>query len=236
MEFETDPDLPTPEQPSELELFAYLMVGDLLGPLMALVGRGRAMAQRGFDLLQTAEMLLRRVIYLKALRIELPAPASATPAGPAAARPDETTRKATKPDTPRFALIEAELADATRPKDPRPLLRPEDCPRISVMDENARPYIPPPEPEPRSVTRPDFETRYRHRAHALARAFTNLDGEAERLARWIARQKARHAERQSPLGLPPAPDDAEKAKSDPAWPVLSDIYLLADSVLHPDTS
>mgnify|MGYP003117675173 CR=1 FL=1 len=74
MEFETDPDLPTPEQPSELELFAYLMVGDLLGPLMALVGQGRAMAQRGFDLLQTAEMLLRRVIYLKALRIELPAP------------------------------------------------------------------------------------------------------------------------------------------------------------------
>lgn len=237
MEFETDPDLPTPEQPSELELFAYLMVGDLLGPLLALAGQGRAMAQRGFDLLQIAEMLLRRVIYLKALRIELPSPSAAAPATrPSASRPDETTRKAAKPNTPRFALIEAELSDATRPKDPRPLLKPEDCPRISVMDENARPYIPPPEPEPRSVTRPDFETRYRHRAHALARAFTNLDGEAQRMARWIARQKARHAERQSPLGLPPAPEDRDKANADPAWPVLSDIHLLASNVLTPDTS
>jgi hypothetical protein len=227
--------LPTPAEPDRLEAFAHDLLGHLVRALLQLAGQGKDRARQAFDMLVLAELMLRRLIYLAALRIDLPVPAATGPS-PGTRPPAATPGAARMPGLPRFQLVEPLPREAGPARDPRPLLDPADCPRITVMDAHARPWMPEPVSDVLPGVRPDLETRYLFRAQALAGAFANLNDEAARLARWIARRKAKESDRQSPLALPPEPEDLDRARTDPAWPVLVDIHLIAEHMVGPDTS
>ncbi|MEQ3649307.1 hypothetical protein [Hyphomonas sp.] len=185
MEMPADP-FPTPAEPERLEALALDIVATMVAALTELAGRGIALARRGMRDLPLVEDLLRRVVYLMALRLDVPAPA------PSPAAPSQ------RGDTPTPS------PDAPSPPAARP--------------------------------RPGLEDRYLRRAQALADAVANLDAYAMRMARWIARQASENAKRLSPLAVAPAPEHAEIAKTQPAVPVLSDLYLLVLMALGPDTS
>ena len=233
METPADP-FPTPAEPERLEALALDIVATMATALTELAGRGLALARRGMRDLPFVEDLLRRVIYLMALRLDVPPPAP-SPAAPSQRRetPAPSSDAPRAPSTPRFRLIEPE-----QDRDPRPLLAPADCPRITLMDSAARPFIPdePTPAAPRPRPGPGLEDRYLRRTLALADAVANLDAYAMRMARWIARQASENAKRLSPLAIAPAPEHAGIAKTQPAVPVLSDLYLLVLMALGPDTS
>jgi hypothetical protein len=224
--------LPGPDAPTKLEALALNVAAQLVLALTELAGRGLEFARRGMQDLPLAEALVRRLIYLMALRLDPPVPAPrATAPAPVIAR-SPATEAPRKSGTPRFRLIEAELT----PRNPRPLLKPAECPRITLMDSAARAFIPDAPASAAPGPRPGLEYRFMRRAQALSDALAHLDDYAVRMACWIAQQKAEGAPRQSPLGIGPAPEHVEIAKSDPAYPVLSDIGLLVEAVLGPDTS
>ncbi len=231
MEMPADP-FPTPAEPERLEALALDIVATMVAALTELAGRGIALARRGMRDLPLVEDLLRRVIYLMALRLDVPAPAP-SPAAPSQRgdTPTPSPDAPREPSAPRFRLIEPE-----QHRDPRPLLALADCPRITLMDSAARPFIPDAPSPPAARPRPGLEDRYLRRAQALADALANLDTYAMRMAHWMARQASENAKRLSPLAVAPAPEHAQIAKTEPAVPVLSDLYLLVLMALGPDTS
>ena len=170
--------LPTPAEPDRLEAFAHDLLGHLVRALLQLAGQGKDRARQAFDMLVLAELMLRRLIYLAALRIDLPVPAATNPS-PGTRPPAATPGAARMPGLPRFQLVEPLPREAGPARDPRPLLDPADCPRITVMDAHARPWMPEPVSAALPGVRPDLETRYLFRAQALAGAFANLNDEAQ---------------------------------------------------------
>ncbi|WP_339797347.1 hypothetical protein [uncultured Hyphomonas sp.] len=229
---ETHPDpIPTAAEPDRLEAVALEIAAKMVAALTRLAGNGLALARRGMQDLPFLEDLLRRVIYLMALRLDAPAPApAAIPKRPAASAPSAEMER--EPRAPRFRLIEPE-----QDRDPRRLLTPAECPRATLMDDTAQPFIPPIQAAPKPPRpRPGFEDRYLRRTQALADALANLDTYAMRMAHWMARQASNGAKRLSPLAAAPAPEHAEIAKTEPAVPVLSDLYLLVLMALGSDTS
>ena len=135
---ETHPDpIPTAAEPDRLEAVALEIAAKMVAALTRLAGNGLALARRGMQDLPFVEDLLRRVIYLMALRLDAPAPApAAIPKRPAASAPSAEMER--EPRAPRFRLIEPE-----QDRDPRRLLTPAECPRVTLMDDTAQPFIPP---------------------------------------------------------------------------------------------
>lgn len=160
-----------------------------------------------------AEAMMRRLICLRALQIRLPEPSPTRPAftdrqpfGPPAnsAAPEE-------PPCPRFRMIvppprqsqQAEPQEAASQNDWLPTAL---CPRVTLMDESARPGISPtPAPSPQTAL-----DRLIHRMKALGDAFDRTDVYARRMARWLARQRAAQTGLALPLGpVPDMPEDMD---------------------------
>lgn len=72
---ETHPDpIPTAAEPDRLEAVALEIAAKMVAALTRLAGNGLALARRGMQDLPFVEDLLRRVIYLMALRLDAHGP------------------------------------------------------------------------------------------------------------------------------------------------------------------
>lgn len=198
-----------PPSLAQLQEQAWQVLTEFSVALASLVGCGAKAAREGLRRLPLAEAMMRRLVYLMALELDLPpeppAPA-ATPDGREAARPAGAS--APSNTMPRFRLLDPLPRDRAAPLLPDHL-----CPRITRMDEAARPAPLPEETPARPTMGRSPEVRFAYRVAALTDAFLHTERYARRMARWMARQKAARARRTQPLSrqLPPAvltfPDD-----------------------------
>ncbi|KCZ48844.1 hypothetical protein [Hyphomonas pacifica] len=169
-----------------------------------------------------AEAMMRRLICLRALQIRLPETSPTRPAftdgQPFPPPADSAASEA--PPCPRFRMIvppsrqsqEVKPQEAASQDDWLPAAL---CPRVTLMDESARPGI---SPAPARLPSPAPQTPLDcliHRMKALGDAFDRTDVYARRMARWLARQRAAQtgpvkAGPALPLGpVPDMPEDMD---------------------------